>query len=60
LTSGTTRAVGLPYLAAYSKAAGATRLWVIKAGSGTTEIECFDLHRDKPSTIASLLVRRCS
>ncbi|HPC27268.1 MAG TPA: hypothetical protein P5290_00750 [Candidatus Methanomethylicus sp.] len=50
---------GLPYLAAYSKAAGATRLWVINSRFGEPKvIECYDSTGDKPSAIASLLVRR--
>ncbi len=50
---------GLAYLAAYSKAAGASRLWVINSRFGEPKvIECYDPTGDKPSAIASFLIRR--
>ncbi len=50
---------GLAYLAAYSKAVGASRLWVINSRFGEPKvIECYDSSGDKPSAIASLLIKR--
>lgn len=50
---------GLAYLAAYSKAAGASRLWVINSRFGEPKVmECYDATGDKPAAIASFLIRR--
>lgn len=50
---------GLAYLAAYSKAAGASRLWVINSRFGEPKVvECYDATADKPTAIASFLIRR--